>query len=63
MTIPEGSVERVDEPTPNGGDYSIAIYSDDQGNPTTPAKATHVEIKEYKKSGACIMRTYMEKSK
>lgn len=63
MPLPKGAVERVDEPTPAGGDYSITIYSDDEGNPTTPAKATKMEIAEYNKDGKCLLRTYMEKSK
>lgn len=53
--------ERIDEPTPNGGMYSIAYFSDAEGNPTTKENATRMEIVEFDRDGKQIHRTYMEK--
>ena len=50
----DGETERVDEPTPNGGDYSIAYYYDEQNRPCKKAVASLVNIVEYKKDGECV---------
>ena len=49
--------DRVDEPTPNGGDYSVAYYMNDDRNPCEPKYATMCEIVEYKNDGTPIMST------
>ena len=50
--------ERVDEPTPSGGDYSIAYYYDKDGNPCTKAQASAVNILEFTEDGTRINETY-----
>ena len=40
---------RVDEPTPNGGVYSIAYYRDKKMIPCTEDKAELIEIVEFDK--------------
>ena len=51
-------MERIDEPTPNGGSYSIAYYSDGEGNRKDKKEATHIEIVEFGTDDEQIMRTY-----
>lgn len=46
--------ERVDEPTPNGGDYSEIYYYDDAGNPVDGEKATRCFLRECKKDGTLV---------
>jgi hypothetical protein len=53
--------ERIDGPTPNGGVYSIAYFSDDDGKPTSKQKATRMEIVEFDGNGNEVFRTYMRK--
>jgi hypothetical protein len=50
-------MERSDNPTPSGGDYSIAYYYDDDG-PCEKSKANRVNIVEYKKGGIRINEHY-----
>lgn len=50
-------MERSDNPTPSGGDYSIAYYYNDDG-PCEKNKANRVNIVEYKKGGIRINETY-----
>jgi hypothetical protein len=54
----EESFERVDEPTPNGGIYSIAFFRDDHGKPVPKNQATQCEIVEYDGNDEAIQRTY-----
>jgi hypothetical protein len=42
--------DRIDGPTPNGGDYAI-LLRDAEGNP--------VEIVEFAADGSVVMRTYL----
>ncbi|MBQ9650244.1 MAG: hypothetical protein IJV25_07455 [Prevotella sp.] len=49
--------ERSDNPTPSGGDYSIAYYYNDVG-PCKKSRANRVNIVEYKKGGIRINETY-----
>jgi hypothetical protein len=42
----------------HGGVYSVAHFSDKDGNPTDKEHATHVEIVEYDKDDKGIFRTY-----
>ncbi|MBQ9667566.1 MAG: hypothetical protein IJV45_02310 [Prevotella sp.] len=49
--------ERNDNPTPSGGDYSIAYYYNDDG-PCEKSKANRVNIVEYKKGSIRINETY-----
>ncbi|MEN6583043.1 MAG: hypothetical protein ABFD54_11385 [Armatimonadota bacterium] len=51
-------IERQPGPTPNGGAYSEAVFSDDNGNLVSKEVATHVEIIEYTASGQRIASTY-----
>jgi hypothetical protein len=50
-------MEMCDNPTPSGGDYSIAYYYDDDG-PCEKDKANRVNIVEYKKGGVRINEHY-----
>ena len=50
-------MEMRDNPTPSGGDYSIAYYYDDDG-PCEKSKANRVNIVEYKKGVIRINETY-----
>ena len=50
-------MEMRDNPTPSGGDYSIAYYYDDDG-PCEKSKANRVNIVEYKKGGIRINEHY-----
>lgn len=50
-------MEKRDNPTPSGGDYSIAYYYDDDG-PCEKSKADFVNIVEYKKGGIRINEHY-----
>lgn len=50
-------MEKRDDPTPSGGDYSIAYYYDDDG-PSEKSKANRVNIVEYKKGGIRINEHY-----
>jgi len=50
--------EHVVGPTPHGGAYSIAYWQDEEGQPTTKAKAKRAEIIEYDEDGKAIARTY-----
>lgn len=49
---------RVNEKTPNGGDYSEAFYLDDERNIVEPDKATTIIINECLKDGTIISTTY-----
>jgi hypothetical protein len=51
------AAERIDGPTPNGGEYAVAHFSRD-GEAAEKADATAVEILEYSADGECIARTY-----
>ena len=51
-------MEKSDNPTPSGGDYSIAYYYDGEGNLCEKAKAERVNIVEYKKGGERINEHY-----
>jgi hypothetical protein len=57
----EKTSDRVDGETPNGGAYTILYYQDDQGNPTTKAKATAIEAIEFDAQDNQIFRTYLTK--
>ena len=50
--------ERHDNPTPSGGDYSIAYYYDENGDPCEKANAEFVNIVEYNKGDGRINETY-----
>ena len=49
---------RAEGPTPQGGAYSIALFSDQDGNPVEKAQALRVEIHEFDTDDRCIFRTY-----
>ena len=50
-------VERVEERTPYGGDYSEIHYLDANRNPVEPEKATQMVIWECRKDGTIINTT------
>jgi len=50
--------ERSEGPTPAGGAYALAIWLDDDGELTTKALATRVEVLEFDASDRVIFRTY-----
>lgn len=49
--------ERVDDPTPSGGDYSEIFYFDKAGNAVDADHAVSCIIRECKKDGALIQET------
>lgn len=53
--------ERIDEPTPNGGVYSIAYYQNAKGDRARKEDSERVEIIEYGKADEQVFRTYMER--
>ena len=55
--------ERRDKPTPNGGDYSVIFYFDDDGNSVDKTVATKAIIKEYKSDGTVINEIFADISK
>lgn len=50
--------ERSDNPTPCGGDYSIAYYYDEEGFPCEKINANFVNIVEYAADGTRINEHY-----
>ena len=50
--------ERHDNPTPSGGDYSVAFYYDKNGEPCKKEDAVRVNVVEYKKGGIRINEVY-----
>lgn len=46
--------KRVDEKTPNGGDYSEIYYFDDSNRPVDESKATKCIIRECKANGEIV---------
>jgi len=50
--------ERVDGPTPSGGDYSEIFYFDKAGNAVDADHAARCIIRECKKDGTLIRETY-----
>jgi hypothetical protein len=50
-------MERINEKTPNGGEYTEVYFYDAQFEPTTKDKAVHFEIKEYDEKGNMIAST------
>lgn len=51
------AIERVDGATPNGGDYTLAVFVDDEGNEVEKAKATQVMVSEFTLSGYLVAET------
>ena len=50
-------MKRLDEPTPNGGDYSILVTLDENFNDADEEKAVIGFITEYKANGDMIFET------
>lgn len=46
--------KRIEEKTPNGGDYSEIYYMDKYGNPTDEDEAVTCIIRECKSDGALL---------
>lgn len=55
-TVP--TAQRVDEPTPNGGDYSEIIYMDDNFDLADEDVATKCVILECMADGSIICETF-----
>ena len=55
------ATKRVDEPTPNGGAYSIGFYQDSNGNDATEEDATVFVVNEYDKDDNVIASTIMRR--
>jgi len=51
-------MERIDAPTPNGGAYSIAIFTDNEGNEVDKTKATRIMIQEFSANDELIETTH-----
>ena len=50
--------KKVNEPTPNGGDYSEIYYFDADGNAVDEKDATRFVIRECLKNGELICETW-----
>jgi hypothetical protein len=50
--------ERTEGPTPHGGAYAVAYFSDCHGEPTPKDRAGRVEIAEFDADDLRIFRTY-----
>lgn len=50
-------VVRYDEPTPNGGAYSVGYYTNDKGEDCSIEEATIIHIHEYTVDGELICET------
>lgn len=50
--------ERIDEKTPNGGDYSEIYYLDENKKSCNKESATRVYIRECTAEGALVQETY-----
>ena len=50
--------ERIDEPTPSGGDYSECYYFDDDDNAVDSSIATKCIIRECKKDGTLLTELF-----
>lgn len=48
------SYEKIEEKTPNGGDYSEIYYMDKSGNPTDKEDAVTCIIRECKSDGTLL---------
>jgi len=57
--LPIGIEVRLNN-TPNGGVFSVAFFTDDDGVLVPREEAAHVEIHECDKNGNSIHRTYMK---
>lgn len=55
-TVP--TVQRIDEPTPNGGDYSEIIYMNDNWDVVDEDVATQCVIRECAADGSLIRETF-----
>jgi hypothetical protein len=55
--------ERMDQKTPNGGDYSEIFYYDDDGNSVDKKVATKAIVREYKYDGTFICETFADINK
>jgi hypothetical protein len=55
--------ERIDEPTPEGGTYSIAYFRDKDGSPCQKDKSVAMTVVEYNSKDEPIYRTYMTEDK
>lgn len=54
ITMRMTAIERIDGPTPSGGDYSEIFYFDNAGKPVDAEKATRCYIRECKKDGTLV---------
>lgn len=50
--------QRINEPTPNGGDYSEIYYLDEKNNNVDEKQATKCVIRECKKDGELVNETW-----
>lgn len=50
--------QRIHVPTPHGGTYSVAYFTDSNRQPVSKDQATHVKIVEYDEHGKAVFRTY-----
>jgi hypothetical protein len=53
------TTERIDEPTPKGGDYSEIFYLNNSGEIIDKERATCAVIRECKANGTLIAETFM----
>ena len=52
------TIERVDEKTPSGGDYSELVYLNDDMEPVDESVATKCVIRECMSDGALVNETF-----
>lgn len=51
---------RIDGPTPNGGDYSEIVFFDNDGNIVDESVATRCVIRECMEDGSLVAETWGE---
>jgi hypothetical protein len=51
---------RIDDPTPNGGTYSIAYWKGSEGQPVEQKNAVAGEIVEFNADDKAVFRTYFK---
>lgn len=54
----EQNFKRIDGATPNGGQYAILYFRDNNGRPCSESKAATVEAVEYSADDVELFRTY-----
>ena len=55
-------MKRIDKPTPNGGDYAIMFFYNNDGKSVSEKEATVIHVHEYTKDDKFIKETILTKT-